>query len=108
MSSFHRPDPSLKPINQGEIIGRSSKQRLAKMNVSLHKPRQEYAASRIDYFDAFVGVGKRSFQRANATVFDKNVALEDKVVGVQRDYGCAFYKERCAHNCARNADPNGG
>src|SRR6266404_6714948 len=88
---FHWPYFLREPIDQSEVIRRSSKKRLAQMDVSLHEPRQQYEPSRRDHRDAPVlTAGKRRAERTDAPVFQKHVALEDVVLAVQGDYSRTF------------------
>lgn len=98
MSRFHRPYSLLEPVDQREIISRATKQRLAEMDMRLHKPRQQYAAARVDHFGALVSARlKRLAKRSDAAAFDEHVAIEDVVLRVERENGRTFDKQRFAH-----------
>src|SRR5258708_26678803 len=45
---FRSPDTSLQPVDQGKVVGRSTKQRLAKVQVRLNESRQDGAVAGVN------------------------------------------------------------
>ena len=86
---LHGPDTLPQPINQREIISSAAKDRLAKMNVRLHKTGNHDTAAGIDHdvrgLSAAADFG-------DASVIDEEVGTLDGVVLVHR-HECSVFDE---------------
>jgi hypothetical protein len=97
MRRLHRPDAFTEPVNQGKIIRRAAKQRLAKMNVSLHETWQKEETARVNNFiGVLINRGRRP-ERCYAPALNQNVSFEDMILIIERNDGGAFDEQRFFH-----------
>jgi hypothetical protein len=89
MRGLHWPDAMLQPINQRQVIGPTSEQRLAKMYMRLHKSGQDSTTARVN--DRF-SIGHRRTHTYNESVANQEIAVNDRVTLIHRHERAVFYE----------------
>jgi len=97
MRGLHWPNTLFQPVDQGEIVGISSEEGLAQVNVRLHKAGQENAATAVDDLSRSALLVAQS---GDPLVLDQHIALEYGVLRVERYDSGAFNEQSSIHNRA--------
>jgi len=87
VGSFQGPNALLEPVYEREIVRHAAKDRLAKVNVCLHKTRDHRTAGRIDN-----SIGRRcgSTDLRYSFVTNQKVCTHDGIYLIHRDERAVF------------------